>query len=114
MIVAQGSLADTLDRDLAAAPGNSVYRVGVSFVSRDRRYCRTFSGSAGAGLGCHGSEGWMLERFVAGGGAEKQGAYRQAGSASADMLGSAQEMMAGDPLDADAERRARDGGWRVR
>lgn len=113
MIVAEGSLAEALDKDLAATPGDAVYRVGVSFVSRDRRYCRTFRGSAGSGLGCHGPEGWMLERFVAGG-TEKPGAYLQAGSASADILGAAQEMMAGDPLDADAERNARDAGWRVR
>lgn len=113
-IMAQGALADALDKDLAATPGDSVYRVGVSFVSRDRRYCRTFSGSAGAGLGCRGPEGWALERFVAGGGAQAQGGYRQAASPSAEILGAAQEMMTGDPLDADAERQARDGGWQVR
>jgi hypothetical protein len=113
-ILAQGVLADALDKDLAASPGDSVYRVGVSFVSRDRRYCRTFSGSAGAGLGCHGPNGWALERFVAGGAEAEQGGYRQAGSPSAEVLGAAQDMMAGDPLDADAERRARDGGWQLR
>jgi hypothetical protein len=113
-IMAQGGLAAALDRDLAAAPGEGSYRIGVSFVSRDRRYCRTFSGDAGAGLGCHGPEGWTLVRFVAGTGGEGQGAYRQAGSASADMLEAAQAMMAGDPLDADGERRARDSGWRLR
>lgn len=113
-ILAQGLLADALDKDLAASPGDSIYRVGVSFVSRDRRYCRTFSGSAGAGLGCHGPDGWALERFVAGGGTQAQGGYRQAGSPSAEILGAAQEMMTGDPLDADAERQARDGGWQVR
>jgi hypothetical protein len=30
------------------------------------------------------------------------------------MLEAAQAMMAGDPLDADGERRARDSGWRLR
>ena len=29
-------------------------------------------------------------------------------------LAAAQEMMAGAPLDAEAERRARDAGWRIR
>jgi hypothetical protein len=38
--------------------------------------------------------------------------YRQAGSADAALLAEAQAMMAGDPLDAAAERRARDLGWR--
>nr|WP_047166413.1 hypothetical protein [Sphingomonas sp. Y57] len=113
-IVAQGALAAALDGDLAAAPGDGPYRIGVSFVSRDRRYCRTFSSGAGAGLGCRGPEGWALVRFVAGTGGEGQGAYRQAGSASADVLEAAQAMMAGDPLDADAERRARGSGWRLR
>lgn len=113
VLVARGALADALDGELASMPGAGGYRMGVSFVSRDRHYCRTFSGPAGAGLGCHGSEGWTLERFVAGDGAAGRGAYRQAGSASAEILGAAQDMMAGDPLDAADERRARDGGWRA-
>lgn len=112
-VVAQGALADALDSQLASAPGEGAYRVGVSFVSHDKHYCRTFSGAAGAGLGCHGVDGWTLKRFIAGSGSTGQGAYSQAGSESAEILGAAQEMMAGDPLDSAGERRARDGGWQA-
>jgi len=113
-IVAQGGLARTLDTQLASAPSDGAYRIGVSFVAQDGRFCRTFSGADGAGLGCHGADGWSLERFVGDRGPDAATAYRQAGSASAEILAAAQEMMAGEPLDAEGERRARDGGWQVR
>ncbi|KKC24750.1 anti-sigma factor [Sphingomonas sp. SRS2] len=111
-VVAQGDLAVALDTQLAAAQPDGAYRVGVSFRSGDKRYCRTFTGDAGAGIGCRGDDGWMLERFVAGSPTSVTGAYRQAGSASADILAAAQEMMAGEPLDAAAERAAQKRGWR--
>lgn len=111
-IVAEGGLARALDIQLASAqPADAPWRIGVSFRDREGRYCRSFDGAAGAGLGCRGGDGWTLERFVAG--ASRQGGdYRQAGSSSADILAAAQEMMAGDPLDATAERVARDAGWK--
>lgn len=110
-VVAQGRLAHVLDRQLASAPQQEDYRIGVSFRSADNRYCRTFSGTAGAGIGCHGEQGWALERFVAGGPADQDGTYRQAASPSADILAAAQEMMAGAPLDATQERQAQARGW---
>lgn len=110
-VVAQGALARALDTQLASADGGA-YRIGVSFRSGDQRYCRTFTGRAGAGIGCHGDGGWTLERFVAGAPGRAAGDYRQAGSASADILAVAQDMMAGEPLDAAAERAAQARGWR--
>ena len=38
--------------------------------------------------------------------------YRQAGSGDATLLGAAQAMMAGEPLDAAGEVSARQRGWR--
>ena len=111
-VVAQGDLADALEGQLASAAQGGGYRIGVSFRSGDARYCRTFSGKAGAGIGCRGDDGWTLEHFVAGAPAATGGAYQQAGSASADILAAAQEMMAGDPLDAAAEKAAQARGWR--
>ena len=111
-VVAQGDLAEALDSWLASAPQGGAYRIGVSFRSGDNRYCRTFTGKSGAGIGCHDDSGWTLERFVAGVPAGSGGGYRQAGSASAAVLAAAQEMMVGDPFDAAAERAARARGWR--
>lgn len=113
-VVAQGELADTLDTQLASAiPQAAAYQVGVSFRSIDNRYCRTFSGAGGAGIGCHDGEGWILERFVASAPADAHAAYRQAASPSAEVLAAAQEMMSGAPLDAAQERRARERSWAV-
>lgn len=110
-VVAQGDLARALDTQLASAESGP-YRIGVSFRDGGQRYCRTFTGQAGAGIGCHGDGGWTLERFVAGAPGTATGPYRQAGTASADILAAAQDMMAGDPLDAAAERAAAARGWR--
>lgn len=107
----QGALAAALDRQLASGPQDTSYRIGVSFRTADNRYCRTFTGTAGAGIGCHGDEGWALERFVAGDASDAAGVYRQASSPAAEIAAAAQEMMAGAPLDAAAERAARDRGW---
>lgn len=110
-IVADGALARSLDRQLASAQSpDAVYRIGISFRAADGRYCRSFEGALGAGLGCRGGDGWTLEQFVAGAPAAL-GDYRQASSPSARILTAAQDMMAGDPLDAQAERGARDTGW---
>ena len=110
-VVAQGRLAHVLDRQLASAPQQADYRIGVSFRSANNRYCRTFSGTAGSGIGCHGEQGWALERFVAGGAADQNGPYRQAASPSAEILAAAQDMMAGAPLDAAQEKQAQARGW---
>ena len=110
-IVARGELARALDGQLASAAQGDAYRIGVSFRDHGNRYCRTFSGAGGAGIGCHGDRGWALERFVAGGSADQGGVYRQAGSSSAEILAAAQEMMAGAPLDAAQEEQAKAAGW---
>ena len=114
-IVADGGLARALDRQLASAqPADAGWRIGVSFRSKDGRYCRSFEGGAGAGLGCHDGDGWTVERFVAGSAVRGGGGYAQAGSSSAEISMAAQDMMAGAPLDAAMEKKARDSGWRDR
>ena len=112
-LIAQGALASALDAQLASAQGpDAPYRIGVSFRAGDGRYCRSFEGGAGAGLGCRSDQGWALERFIAGS-PVRGGDYRQAGASAAEIGAAAQEMMAGEPLDAEAERRARDAGWPI-
>ena len=111
-VVAGGDLGRALDSQLASAtPDGAAYRIGVSFRAADGRYCRTFDGTAGAGIGCHGVAGWGLERFIAGAPAASHGTYRQAASGDADILAAAQEMMAGEPLDAAGEKQAQASGW---
>lgn len=111
-LVAQGSLGTVLDRQLASTQGDaSTLRVLVSFKAQDGRYCRAFQGRAVDGIACKGQGGWQLRATQAGslaGGAD----YRQAGSADAALLAQAQGMMAGAPLDANAEAKARAANWR--
>ncbi len=109
-LVADGDLAQALEQQLASAPSGA-YRIGVSFPSGPAgTLCRTFVGPVGAGIGCREPAGWTVQRYVAGKGSEGA-AYRQAGSPEAAIMAQAQEMMGGEPLDAIAERQARDSNW---
>ncbi|OHC93095.1 MAG: hypothetical protein A3H25_13930 [Sphingomonadales bacterium RIFCSPLOWO2_12_FULL_63_15] len=108
-LVAQGDLVRALDTQLASTQsGDAPTRVGLTFRDREGQVCRTFDGAALSGIACHVAGTWNLKRTVA---REEQEtpAYRQAGSA--DMMEAAQRMMAGDPMDADAERKAMDSDW---
>ena len=113
-MVAQGPLATALDTQLASAQApDAATRIGTSFAASDGRLCRTFDSAAMAGLACRGDQGWQLI-MAAPGSAPAQGGYRQAGSANPLVAEAAQGLMAGEPFDATAERRARDSGWRHR
>lgn len=111
MLVAQGALAEALDTQLASAqPADAATRIGVSFARADGAFCRTFEGEALSGLACREQTGWRMVMTAPGvRGAQRD--YRQAGNMSARIAETAQELMAGEPLDAPAERRARDSGW---
>jgi hypothetical protein len=110
MLLARGGLEAALDGQLAADQSGNT-RIGVSFAAADGRFCRSFEESSLSGLACRGDSGWQLVA-TAPGRAASGGEYRQASSANALILATAQEMMAGEPLDSAAERRARDSGWR--
>jgi hypothetical protein len=112
VMIAQASLADALDTQLASAqPAGAPTRMGVSFARADGRLCRTFESAAVAGLACRSNQGWQLIMTAAGAKAARS-EYRQAGGGNAAVLQVAQEMMVGEPFGAEAERRARDSGWR--
>jgi hypothetical protein len=108
-LLATGDLARGLEARLASAPGGDL-RILASFRRRDGDYCRAYAAKASAGIACKDSGRWVLEHVVAGSG--KTGAdYRQAGSGQADLMATAQDMAAGDPLDAAQEREAAARGW---
>jgi len=111
-LVARGELAQALDQRLAAEGG--AVRVGISFRSNDGRYCRTFQSTADklAGVACREPQGWTA-RALAAWSPQPQGAYRTAGSETpAPVLAAVDDLIAGAPLDAAAERAARDGHWK--
>ena len=110
-LVASGALEGALTRQLASADGKAPVRILLSFKAGDGRYCRGFETEAMAGIACHEGNDWILERTQAGG-AHSRTDYRQAGSGTAAIMAAAQDMAPDGALDADAERRARDTGWR--
>jgi len=108
-LVASGPLARTLDTQLASNQPQNVgirIRIGLSFRDREGRYCCSFESATLDGIGCRDDGRWQLERTARG---SRASAYRQA--ASGELATAAAAMMVGDPLDAAAERTARDRGW---
>jgi len=108
-LVARGALSQALDTQLASDEAGAV-RIGLSFRDQDGDYCRTFDLTQGgaSGVACREDDGWRIPLIS---GAASGGEIRQAG-ASAEVLAAVDAMIAGDPLDAEAERAARDGDWR--
>ena len=109
-LVASGGLARALDGQLASTKGET--RVPVSFRDARGRLCRVFDAPTTDGIACRQGNAWTLVRTRSGETAGAATEYRQAGSADAALLADAQDLMAGDPLDAAAEVRAREAGWR--
>ncbi|MCR5870630.1 MULTISPECIES: anti-sigma factor family protein [unclassified Sphingomonas] len=104
--IARGDLARALDTQLASSQASDgPVRIGVSFRDKGGTLCRSFERAGSGGIACAADKNWRIERLY-GGSAQAQTDYRQAGSASAAIMRDAQEMMAGEPLDAEAERAA--------
>lgn len=111
-LVASGALDKALTTQLASAQKEDApVRILLSFKSGDGQYCRGFEMGTTSGIVCRTDGNWNLVRTQSGGAAPTT-QYRQAGSAASEIMAMAQEMAAGDALDADAERAARAAGWR--
>jgi anti-sigma factor RsiW len=113
-LVASGALAKGLDTQLASAGTDAApLRMLASFRRSGGDFCRVFDGGGTAGIACKHEGRWTLERTAAGS-RDDAGEYRQAGSAQGELMVAAQEMAAGEPLDAAQERAAQAKGWRDR
>lgn len=99
-------LTHALDTQASGAAGP--VRVALSFRARDGVYCRSFNAKHLDGVACRTGDGWTLRYAAPGSG--QGGDYAQAGSDTARASAIA-AMIAGEPLDAAAERAARDRGW---
>jgi hypothetical protein len=111
-LVARGGLDRALTTQLAAEAGP--IRVGLTFRAHDGRYCRTFQSQADrlAGLACREDGHWVAQATTAWS-AQAQPDYRTAASATPrTVLAAVDALIVGDPLDAVAERAARDHGWK--
>lgn len=110
-LVAGGPIEHALSTQLASTSGSKV-AVQLSFVDRAGAYCRTFSTAAVAGLACRRGGEWAVQNLAAAEGTA-EGAMRQAStSLPRAVLDAVDQRIAGDALDAERERQARDQGWR--
>jgi anti-sigma factor RsiW len=110
-LLASGDLARVLDHQLASAQADAPTRILGTFRRQDGGLCRVFSGATASGIACHAADGWQMQRVLPGAAAQ-DGTYRQAGSEQADLMAEAQDMAAGDPLNAAQESAAQKAGWR--
>jgi hypothetical protein len=116
-VLASGALAHALSEQLASNQvADASVQVGVSFLSRNGDYCRTFTlrgKSAVAGLACRDRDSWRLEALqTTRPRTSGSGEYQPAASALPPALEqSVDEIIVGDPLDAKAEAAARGRGW---
>lgn len=107
------ALVRVLDNRLAAEGlTDAGYAVGLTYRDHEGAWCRTFlAAEAGyAGLACRQDDAWRLEALARS--EARSGQLRTASSAIPDaVLAVVDATAAGDPLDAEAEARARDDGW---
>lgn len=107
-LVASGDLADALQTQLASTQGtNPEVRIGTSFAAKDGGYCRTFESASLDGIACRAGKDWQLKQTLSGNSASE---YRQASAGA--LAEAAASMMAGEAMDAAAEKVAAERGWR--
>lgn len=115
-LLARGAVAQALDQQLASAQAETAaVRVGLSFVSHEGLYCRTFAvrDPALGGLACKSGADWRVQALAqAGTNSEQPGGFRMAASPVPEtVLRSVDQMIQGAPLDAAAEAAAQQKGW---
>lgn len=116
-LVARGALSNALSNALSGQPVRTAEaQTGLSFRDKAGRYCRTFATGGGAslaGVACHEDGAWHIAALAEPAKEENAGtAYALSGSTMPDAIRSAvRGMIAGVPLDAAAEKKARAHGW---
>jgi hypothetical protein len=113
-LVARGALAVTLDNQLASEQrGEEPVLIGLTFKARDGNFCRSFTlrESRTAGLACRVGADWQVWATEA---VPASGQMQQASSALPPaILGAVETRIDGVALDAEAERGAREAGWKA-
>lgn len=110
------SLSTQLASDTRSAQGSGApVAVQLSFVDKRGHYCRTFSTGQLAGLACQDQGQWAVQQLVTAEATPHASStdMRQASSAlPRALLDAVDQHIAGDTLNADAERAARAQGWK--
>ena len=104
-LVAAGELEQALYARLASAPADEGARIGLTFRDGAGQLCRSFTDAGTSGLACHHRGDWRIHGlFQAGEG--QQGEYRMAAGPDPRLAEMIEATIAGEPLDAAAEREA--------
>lgn len=111
-IVASGSLSAALDQQLSGTAADEDVHIGLSFRSKGGNYCRSFTAGAAAGFACREDTQWRVRALSEGAANAAGGEYRMAGSELPPaILTAIDAVMAGEALDGEQERAARERGW---
>lgn len=101
-----GDVARALDsQPSGSGPQSAPVRVLLSFRDQQGSFCRGYVAGQQSGIACHDARGWKLTTGF-GGSARQDGEFRQAGSADAQLMETAQAMAPAGALDADGEAAA--------
>ena len=104
-LVASGELEQALYTRLASAPAEDGARIGLTFRDAAGDLCRSFTDGGSSGLACHQGGDWrIMGLFQAGEGQQTE--FRMAAGADPRLAGLVDSTIAGEPLDAAAERQA--------
>ncbi|QBE62833.1 hypothetical protein [Pseudoduganella lutea] len=126
-LMAQGRLVTALEQQPSAPPGAAgmatnaaaraagAVRIGMSFVSTDGSYCRSFASGTGTaeidGLACKVGQEWRLPLVMQSPRPARAAAGRASGEIAPPVETAIEQRIAGDPLDAKAEQEAMQRGW---
>lgn len=116
-LLAHGELEQTLSQQLASvAPADAPVRIGVSFLSKEGSYCRSFilnAAPAVGGLACRQGQQWRIPILAESAATTPAaGAYRPAAvDTPPAILQEIDRRIAGQTLDAAAELAAQCKGW---
>jgi hypothetical protein len=120
-LLAQAELGHVLSTTLASDRnvGQQAARVGVSFWSKNGSFCRTFATraqaeSALAGIACRERGAWRIAVLATVDPRDVAGARLATADLPPSVRGVMDNLIVGAPLDEDAERQARNQGWRPR
>ena len=110
-LVAAASLEDALYSQLASVPAQDGPRIGLTFRDASGKMCRSFTDQAASGLACLENGDWRIRGLVQAPDGQSS-EYRMAAGVDPNLAAMIDSTIAGEPLDAKAEREAMLRGWR--
>jgi len=112
VLVADAALGRSLTHSPAGEGSAAGPKIGISYRSKSGDLCRSFTESAFAGIACRDGDDWRI-RMLTQRDAADASQYRAAASELPPAIRAAIDAdIAGEPLDAAAEREALERGWR--